>query len=87
MQLTLEFTSRSKINTEKLSRQNRIVFNHLSLGHTINTVQAREEFYIYNLHSRISDLRNDAGVIIFDRTIKVGESNVKEYSLKQFEKK
>lgn len=84
-QLTLDFSTASKINTEKLTRQNRIVFEYLEKGNTINTVKARDKFNVFNLHSRISDLRNRSAIIIYDRMIKIGEMHCKEYSLKDFE--
>jgi len=83
-QLTLDFSTASKINTGKLSRQNEIIFRHLESGRTINTVQAREVYKVFNLHSRLSDLRNRSGIVIYDRMIRIGEMNCKEYSLKQF---
>lgn len=83
-QMTLSFESRSVINKERLTRQNRIIFDYLEKGNTINTVKARELFQVYNLHSRISEIRNEEGVILYDRMIRVGRMNVKEYSLKPF---
>lgn len=83
-QLTMEFPTSSKINKERLVRQNRIIYEFLEEGNIINTVIAREKFHVFNLHSRISDLRNKAGAIIYDRMIKIGEMNCKEYSLSPF---
>ena len=83
-QLTMSFETASPINKERLNRQNRIILEHLQSGRTINTVEARELYQVYNLHSRLSDLRNKAGIIIHDRMIKIGEMNCKEYSLKSF---
>lgn len=83
-QLTISFETASKINKERLTRQNRIIFEHLESGRTINTVEARELYQVYNLHSRMSDLRNKSAIIIYDRMIRIGEMNCKEYSLKPF---
>lgn len=83
-QLALDFTTASKINRVQLTRQNKVIFEHLEKGNTITTVSAREKFAVYNLHSRISDLRNKAGICIYDRTVKVGEYHVKEYSITPF---
>lgn len=84
-QQTINFPTASKINTEKLSRQNRIIYNHLESGKTITTVSARDLYAVYNLHSRISDLRNISEVRIYDRMIRIGEMHCKEYSLQPFE--
>jgi hypothetical protein len=83
-QLCIDFETASKINREKLSSQNKIIFEYLEKGNNINTVIARNKFQVFNLHSRISDLRNKAGIIIYDRMISIGDMNCKEYSLKQF---
>lgn len=80
-QLTMSFETASKINKEQLTRQNRIIFEHLDSGKTINTADARELYQVYNLHSRISDLRNKVGIIIHNRMIRIGDMNCKEYSL------
>lgn len=84
-QLTMDFTSGSRLNKERLSRQNRIIWEHLKSGKTINTVQARELYQVYNLHSRLSDIRAKTDEIIYDKMIKIGEMNCKEYSLIPFE--
>lgn len=84
-QTELFFPTDSKLNTEKLSGQNKRVFDHLSEGKTINCVEAQNMF-ITALNSRISDLRNKFGIKIYDRFVNIGngQSKVKEYSLKQF---
>lgn len=83
MQTTLDFTSPSPINRDKLTGQNKLVFDILSSGRTLNCFEA-QEFGITALNSRISDLRNKAGVIISDRFITTkGGSKVKEYSIKK----
>lgn len=84
-QLTIDFTSASRINKEQLSRQNRIIWHHLKSGQTINTVQAREIYGVYNLHSRLSDIRKKVDELIYDRMIRIGEMHCKEYSIIPFE--
>jgi hypothetical protein len=82
MQAELDFTTASNINKDKLTGQNKLVFETLSSGRTLNCFQA-QELGITALNSRISDLRNKCGVIIHDRFITTsGGSKVKEYSLK-----
>jgi hypothetical protein len=83
-QLAIDFSTASKINTVKLTRQNKVVFLFLEAGNTITTVRAREMFNVFNLHSRISDLRNKAGIIIYDRMIRIGDTSCKEYALNPF---
>ncbi len=83
-QIQLDFTTRAPINKAKLSGQNRLVFDHMASGKTINCFQA-QDFGITALNSRISDLRNKSGIIIHDRFITTGGgSKVKEYSLTPF---
>lgn len=84
MQTTLDFTSRSPINKESLTGQNKKIFEWLEDGNTINCVLALRCLSVMHLHSRISDLRQ-TGVVIYDRFIKFGEIKVKEYSLKKFD--
>lgn len=84
MQAQLNFTSPSPINVEKLTGQNKEVFDLLNSGRTINRIEAIGKG-ITALNSRISDLRNKVGIVIFDRFITTnGGSKVKEYSLTQF---
>lgn len=83
-QTELDFPTASKVNANQLSRQNRIIYNHLESGKTITTVTARDLYAVYNLHSRISDLRNISEIKIYDRMVRVGVMNCKEYSLKPF---
>ncbi|MBO9151905.1 helix-turn-helix domain-containing protein [Chitinophaga sp. GCM10012297] len=84
----MNLTTSSPINVEKLSRQNKMVYDHLMRGETITTLQAERLFGIRNLHSRIPELKN-AGVVIYDRMVKhqdrFGElTKCKEYSLTEF---
>lgn len=81
-QLKIDFNTNSPINKVKLTGQNERVLEMLQ-ERNITTYDAIK-IGIYNLHSRISDLRNKAGVTIHDRFIKRQGSTVKEYSLKPF---
>lgn len=79
----LIFETSSPINIEKFSGQNLTVWNHLQHSN-ITILIAIRRYEIYNLHSRISDLRNKHNKIIFDRTINENGTTCKEYSLKPF---
>ncbi|ASZ14531.1 hypothetical protein KTO58_01160 [Chitinophaga pendula] len=88
-QLTFDLTSPSPINAAKFTRQNRLIYQHLACGLTINVFQAISRYQIYHLHSRLSDIRNKHGVLVYDRMIRVKDSSgnmvsCKEYSLKEF---
>lgn len=83
-QLTIDFTTQSPINKEKLTGQNKLVFETLITGRTLTTFEA-QEMGITALNSRVSDLRNKAGINIYDRFITTrGGSKVKEYSYYPF---
>lgn len=83
-QLALDFTTGSRLNTDKLTGQNKTVFEVLKSGRTLNCFEA-QSMNITALNSRISDLRNKVGVIIYDRFITTpGGSKVKEYSYYPF---
>jgi len=81
-QTELSFPTDSPLNTEKLSGQNKKVFEWLSSDKTINCIQA-QDIFITALNSRISDLRNKCGIKIKDRFLNVGNDRtmVKEYFL------
>ena len=82
-QLEIIFESPSPINREKLTGQNKLIYELLKVR-TLNCFQA-QDFGVTALNSRISDLRNKSGVIIYDRFITTnGGSKVKEYSLYPF---
>lgn len=83
-QTEISFPTNAPINIERLSGQNKTVFEWLASGKTINCLQGQEMF-ITAVNSRISDLRNKFGIKIYDRFVSVGKSKIKEYSLKQFE--
>lgn len=80
-----EFPTSSPINVEKFKGQNKTVYQHLVDYPTITVFDAISKYSIYHLHSRISDLRNKGGVIIYDRFITdETHGTCKEYSLKPF---
>lgn len=85
MNLQIEFPTDSPINTGKLTGQNKVVFEHLIAGKTINCIQA-QDLFITALNSRISELRNKFGIKIYDRFVNIGtgKSLVKEYSINKF---
>jgi hypothetical protein len=88
-QLTMDFTTRSPINVDRLQGQNKRLYEYLKTGNTIHCFsQAKRDLQIGYLNSRISNLK-DAGVEIFKRNIKVTDINgetvtVREYSLNPF---
>lgn len=88
-QLEISFNTTSPINAEKLSKQNKQIYDHLASGRTITLLAADDLYGIRHFHSRISDLRNKNKIQIYDRTIKAIDRNglkvkCKEYSLNQF---
>lgn len=89
MQLTLDFTSSSKINTERLTGQNLRLYDYLMTGKSIHVFHpAKRELRIGFLNSRASDLINKHHVHISKEYIKVvdiyGELvTVVEYSIRQ----
>jgi len=85
MQEEIKFETDSPINTDKLTGQNKAIYEHLLSGKTINCIQA-QDMYVTALNSRIADLRNKFGVKIYDRFVNIGtgRSMVKEYSLTKF---
>lgn len=84
VQMQMDFTSRANINTERFSRQNRMVANHLLGGKPINVSVAISKYGIYHLHSRIAEVRKEfkkEGIQINDKFIKIGDMVCKEYSI------
>jgi len=76
----------SPINIEKLSKQNKRLFEWLSKGNTIHIFhEAKNRLGIGYLNSRISDLTNVHHVKIYKRNIKINDVTVKEYSIFPFE--
>lgn len=89
MQVDIAFPTDSPINSDKMARLNKAVYDHLESGKTINRYEADKLYGVGNLHSRISDLRNKHSKIIYDKFITVvdrfGEKvKCKEYSLKPY---
>lgn len=83
-QIQMDFTTSSNINIEKLSGQNRDVYNYLKSGNSITRYEADKLFRVGNLHSRISDLKNKFKIEIKSEMIQVKdyfgrETNVKKY--------
>jgi hypothetical protein len=92
-QLELTFQTTSPINTDRLSGQNKRLWDFLAAGNTIHCFHpAMKELGIGYLNSRTSDLRKmlrEQGKDIFKRYIKVRDANgeevtVREYSLSPF---
>ena len=86
-QLTLTFLSPSPINTEKLTKQNKRLYEFLCTGEGIHCFsEARRSLKIGYLNSRISDLINKHYVPIDKKRISVvdadgGLTTVVEYKL------
>jgi len=81
MQSEIDFTTKSPVNIEKLSGQNRRLYDFLKLGNRINCFSdAMKELKIGYLNSRISDLKK-LGVDIQKDWIVIDETHVKEYYL------
>lgn len=83
-QMQFDFESRSPINAEKLSGQNKKLYEYLANGKHITRYEAEKLFHIGNLHSRISDLKNKYGISIKSEMIQVldffnQKTNVKKY--------
>ena len=92
-QLEITFQTTSPINADRLSGQNKRLWDFLAAGNTIHCFHpAMKELGIGYLNSRTSDLRKmlrEQGKDIFKRYIKVKDANgeevtVREYSLTEF---
>lgn len=92
-QLEIPFQTTSPINVERLSGQNKRLYDFLAAGNTIHCFHpAMKELGIGYLNSRSSDLRKvliEQGKDLFKRYIKVKDANgeevtVREYSLSPF---
>jgi hypothetical protein len=77
-----KFVSKSPINKERLSAQNKAIFEYLSTGGTLTSLKALKRLGVLRLASRMHELRKEA--TIYDRFIDEGGVRVKEYSLKPF---
>ena len=86
-QLELDLTSEAPINTDKLSGQNKRLYEYLLSGKSIHCFsEARRILRIGYLNSRASDLINLFGIDVKKRRIKVRDvegnlTTVVEYSL------
>jgi hypothetical protein len=80
-----KFATQSPINKERLSGQNRTIVEYMEKGHTLTSLKAIKKFGITRLASRVWDIKNIAGCVVYDRMINEGGVNVKEYSLNPFE--
>lgn len=81
---TTSFDTSSPINKERITGQNKTLFEYLSEGNTITSLKAIKKFGITRLASRIWDLKKKGNVLIHDRMIEEGGINVKEYSMRPF---
>lgn len=84
-QITINFETASPINLDKLTGQNRRLYDHLAQGKSIHCMDpVRAELQIGYLNSRISDLKK-LGVAITSKFISVnspsGMTAVKLYTL------
>lgn len=82
-QLTIDFTTPSPLNIEKLTGQNRRLYDFLMSGKAIHCLSDdRVKLGIGYLNSRISDLVKK-GVAISKKYITVNDTTVVEYSIKK----
>lgn len=80
-QLTIDFTTQSPINKEKLTGQNLAVYEYMKRGNRITHLIAIG-MGIYHLNSRIAEVRKV--VTVYSRDIRENGINCKEYDLKPF---
>lgn len=89
-QLKIDFSTGSKFNKEKLSGQNRRLYDWLASGKSIHCMsEAMKVLKIGYLNSRCSDLVNKHGININKKPVFIPDSEgnltrVIEYSLNQF---
>lgn len=87
-QLELTFQTSSPINTDRLSGQNKRLYDYLAAGNTIHCFHpAIKELRIGYLNSRASDLRKvliEQGKDIFKRYIKVKDANGEEVTVREY---
>lgn len=84
-----KFHSKSPVNVEELSAQNKQIYEYLLGGKTITSLRAMKKFGVIRLASRIFELKKifkdrGTGQTVYDRFIDEGGTRVKEYSLTQF---
>lgn len=91
IQISIDFSTASPINIDRLGGQNKALYNYLQTGESIHAMHpVRRNLKIGYLNSRISDLINKHKVQIYKRFIKAKDSDgewvdVTEYSMKPFE--
>lgn len=89
-QLHIDFQTASPINIDKLTGQNKRLYDYLLTGQAIHLFHpSKRELRIGFLNSRISDLIHKCDITIFKRMIVVKDidgnpTDVKEYSLIPF---
>lgn len=83
-QIQIDFTTSAPINIEKLSGQNRDVYNYLRSGNILTRYEAEKLFRVGNLHSRISDLKNKFKIEIKSEMIQVKDFFGRETSVKKY---
>lgn len=88
-QPNIDFATKSPINTEKLTKQTKKLFDWLNAGNTIHLFHpAKRALKIGFINSRIPEIKK-AGYVIYKRRIKAVDSegdlvDVVEYSMKPF---
>jgi len=87
-QLELTFPTTSPINTDRLSGQNKRLYDYLAAGNTIHCFHpAMKELGIGYLNSRSSDLRKvliEQGRELYKRYIKVKDANGEEVTVREY---
>jgi hypothetical protein len=78
------FATQSPINEDKITGQNRTIYEYLKRGKTLTSMEAIKKWGITRLGARVWDLRHIAEVIIYDRMIKEAGADVKQYSMNEF---
>ena len=85
IQIDLDFTTPSPINVDKLTGQNRRLYDFLMTGQKIHVFHpAKRMLKIGFLNSRISDLINKFGVNIEKRMIKVNDIDGNPVDVKEY---
>lgn len=85
VQLNIEFPTQSPININSIKGQNKRLYEYLKAGNRV-TMFDGPRIGVGYMNSRISDLRNRCGLIIYDRFVTVNDTTVKQYSLTPFNK-
>jgi len=87
-QLEITFQTTSPINVERLSGQNKRLYDFLAAGNTIHCFHpAMKELGIGYLNSRSSDLRKvliEQGKDLFKRYIKVKDAHGEEVTVREY---